>query len=153
MYISSESAQMTCNTSSSLKTCPSQLHNSCGRIRSNRGKRPYKRVSRCEVHASKRLACQTTAKESVQKLKSGRDISNGAKTSPHSLPGCGRCCPSGVKTSPNPSPSNGDSLPISQSLSPASLSPRPLSFRLNLSISFSAYLKNHKSDLHRFLLL
>lgn len=76
----------------------------------------------------------------------------GWKKTPYpSLPGCDRCCPSGVNTSPNPSPSKGDSLPISQSLSPASLSPRPLSFRLNLSISLSAYLQNHKSGLYGFL--
>ncbi len=63
------------------------------------------------------------------------------------LLGCSRWCPSGVKSSLKPSPSRGDSLPISQSLSPASLSPLPLSFRLNLSISFKANLETKNIQL------
>lgn len=61
-----------------------------------------------------------------------------------SSPGWRRWCISRCIRSEKPSPSSslstGDSRPMSQSLSPASLSPRPLSFRLNLSMSCNAYL-------------
>lgn len=69
---------------------------------------------------------------------------------PLSLPGWSRWCISRCIRSEKPSPSSslstGDSLPMSQSLSPASLSPRPLSFRLNLSMSCNAYLQDKRSQ-------
>lgn len=61
-----------------------------------------------------------------------------------SSPGWSRWCISrcirSEKASPSSNLSTGDSRPMSQSLSPASLSPRPLSLRLNLSMSCNAYL-------------
>lgn len=67
-------------------------------------------------------------------------------------PGWSLWCISRWIRSENPSPSSslstGDSRPMSQSLSPASLSPRPLSFRLNLSMSCNAYLSGGSSQLN-----
>lgn len=74
-----------------------------------------------------------------------RDLSGWVGYITKSSPGWSRWCISRCMRSEKPSPSSslstGDSRPMSQSLSPASLSPRPLSFRLNLSMSCNAYLR------------